>query len=53
MDNQEVMDRMVDLEQEVLRLKDDNRELKEKLELERAKAVSRHDFIASFFTGEL
>jgi len=40
-----IMNNAVDHEQEVLRLKDE-------LALERAKAVSRHDFIASFFTGE-
>ena len=52
MDNQEVMDRMVDLEQEVLRLKDENRELKEELAMERAKAVSRHEFLESLFKRE-
>ena len=38
-------ERIAELEREVL-------ELKEELALERAKAVSRHDFLASLFVGE-
>ena len=52
MNNQDVMNELVDQSQEIVRLKDEIGELKEELALERAKAVSRHDFLASLFVGE-
>ena len=46
------MDKFGKQSQEIIRLKDEIGELKEELALERAKAVSRHDFLASLFVGE-
>ena len=48
----EVMDKFGKQSQEIIMLKDEIGELKEELALERAKAVSRHDFLASLFVGE-
>jgi hypothetical protein len=51
-DNSKVMSDAVDREQELIRLKDEASELRIELALERAKAVSRNEFIASLLKGE-
>jgi len=51
-DNSKVMSDAVDVEQELIRLKDEASELRIELALERAKAVSRNEFIASLLKGE-
>lgn len=47
----DVMSDAVDREKEIIRLKCENRELRMELALERAKAVSRNEFIAHFLKG--
>lgn len=51
-DNSKVMSNAVDVEQELIRLKDEASELRIELALERAKVVSRNEFIASLLKGE-